>query len=194
MAPGLVTTAVEVSASSSDLISTIASSVGGVVSGEKVLNLPVVSRNALGFTTLQAGTVGGNFAGARIGSLNITIDGINVQDNRINSGVFSTATASVDIIEEFRVVTSSADVEYGRGSGQIQARTRSGTNQSPATATGPLQTVNLLSYDPNRAVLDPTGTSRRFIAFTPLPNNFRIGDGLNTAGYTWSRSASYTQN
>ncbi len=305
--PGSIAIAVEVSAANDTLINTVVSSVGGVVSGQKVLNLPVVSRNALNFTTLQAGTVGANFAGARIGSLNITIDGINVQDNRINSGVFSTATASVDIIAEFRVITSPADVEYGRGSGQIQARTRSGGNQfhgalfelhrntvlnantwfnnqrgvdakgniisprdrlvlnnfggriggpilrnrtffhfnyegtrlatrnavsttvltptarqgqfrffpgvrnaaaeaavptvdlsgnplRPAAATGPLETVNLLAYDPARSVLDPTGTSRRFIGFTPLPNNYRIGDGLNTAGYTWSRSASYTQN
>ena len=26
----------------------------------------------------------------------------------------------------------------------------------------------------------------------PLPNNFRVGDGLNTAGYTWNRPDSRT--
>ena len=29
----------------------------------------------------------------------------------------------------------------------------------------------------------------KLLALTPLPNNFRTGDGLNTAGYTWSRRA-----
>jgi hypothetical protein len=305
---GRVDAVVEVSAINDALINTVSTSVGGVVSGEKVLNLPVVSRNALGFTTLQAGTVGGNFAGSRIGSLNILIDGINVQDNRINSGVASTSGASVDIIEEFRVVVSPADAEYGRGSGQIQARTRSGTNQfhgsafnlhrntvlnantwfnnqrglgrdgdpiSPrdrlvrnefggriggpikrnktffhfnyegirqatraavnttvltaparqglyrffpnarnanteATTTAPtvdaqgnpvrpanagdLQTVNLFRVDPARAAADPTGTTRRFLDFMPLPNNFRFGDGLNTAGFTWSRPGVFDSN
>ena len=34
----------------------------------------------------------------------------------------------MDRIEEFRIVTSPADAELGRGSGQIQALSRSGTN------------------------------------------------------------------
>jgi hypothetical protein len=302
--PGEVNTVVEVAASNEALVNTVSTSIGGVVNGAMVLSLPVVSRDALGFVYLQAGVVGGNFTGARIGALNITIDGVNVQDNRINSGVFANSTASIDTIEEFRVVTSPADAEYGRGSGQIQARTRSGTNQfrgsvfqlhrntvlnantwfnnqrglgrdgnpisprnrlvlnnfggrlggpirrnktffhvnyegfrratrsavsttvlteparqgrfrffpgarngnteaairtvdasgnpvRPPQATGDLQTINLYQYDPARSRPDPTGTSARFIRLTPLPNNFRIGDGLNTAGFTWSRSSGY---
>ena len=59
------------------------------------------------------------------------MDGTNAQDNLINSLFLATVTSgiSVDRIEEFRVVTSPADAELGRGSGQIQALTRSGTNQ-----------------------------------------------------------------
>lgn len=307
LGPSQVGETIDVVASADTLINTVSSSIGGVVRGEQVLKLPVVSRNVLNFTTLQAGTVSGNFSGSRIGALNITIDGINVQDNRINSGIFSTSLASVDTIEEVRVVTSPADAEYGRGSGQIQARTRSGTNEfhgsvfelhrntvlnantwfnnqrgsdargnpisprnklvrnnyggrlggpvrknktffhfnyegtrestkgamsttvltpsarngqfryfpgarnanaeaaapvvdlngnpvRPAAATGDLQTVNLFQYDPARSVPDPTGTTKRFLAFSPLPNNYRIGDGLNTAGFTWSRPELYTFN
>ena len=36
-------------------------------------------------------------------------------------------------------------------------------------------------------VADPTGTVQKALALTPLPNDFRSGDGLNTAGYTWQR-------
>src|SRR6185436_17548436 len=67
----------------------------------------------------------------RVGTLNISVDGTNVQDNLLNSLFLATVVSglSVDRIEEFRVVTSPADAELGRGSGQIQAITRSGTNK-----------------------------------------------------------------
>jgi hypothetical protein len=61
-----------------------------------------------------------------------------------------------------------------------------GNPVQPATATGPLQTISLFGKDPNRLVADPTGIVQKIIAETPLPNNFTIGDGLNTAGYTWA--------
>jgi hypothetical protein len=64
-----------------------------------------------------------------------------------------------------------------------------GNPVKPATATGDLQTVNLLTRDPNRKA-DPTGVVQKLIGNYPLPNNFRTGDGLNTAGYTWSQPGS----
>jgi len=36
---------------------------------------------------------------------------------------------SPDLVEEVRVITTLVDAEYGRGSGQVQMVTRSGTNQ-----------------------------------------------------------------
>ncbi len=36
---------------------------------------------------------------------------------------------------------------------------------------------------------DPTGLVQRMFGLMPMPNNFRSGDGLNTAGYTWQRSS-----
>ncbi len=56
----------------------------------------------------------------------------------------------------------------------------------PSTATGPLQTVNLFTRDPNRPAADPSGVVSKIIGETPLPNNFTVGDGLNTAGYNWA--------
>src|SRR5262249_6310238 len=32
-----------------------------------------------------------------------------------------------------------------------------------------------------------TGTVQRLMGLIAMPNNFRFGDGLNTAGYTWNR-------
>ena len=72
--------------------------------------------------------LGDNFAGSRIGALNVTRDGINVMDQRINLGVNSVVFESVDTVDEVRVVTSPVDAELGPGSGQVQILTRSGTN------------------------------------------------------------------
>jgi hypothetical protein len=41
--------------------------------------------------------------------------------------------------------------------------------------------------------MDSTGTVQRLLELIPLPNNFRVGDGLNTAGYTWSRRVTSTR-
>lgn len=109
-------------------------SVGGVINGQKVQELPLPGRNALGLVLTQAGIIGDNFSGARIGTLNISRDGVNVQDQRINVGLDSTVFTSVDLIQEVRVVTSPADAEFGRGSGQVQMITRSGTNEFHGSA------------------------------------------------------------
>lgn len=66
----------------------------------------------------------------------------------------------------------------------------SGNPVQPAAATGPLQSVSVLGRDPNRLVLDPTGTMQKVLGYVPLPNNYLIGDGLNTAGYTWAQPGS----
>jgi hypothetical protein len=60
-----------------------------------------------------------------------------------------------------------------------------GNPVQPATATGPLQTISVFNRDPNRPAADPTGLIQKYVGMTPLPNDFTVGDGLNTAGYTW---------
>jgi hypothetical protein len=43
-------------------------------------------------------------------------------------------------------------------------------------------------WDVNRRGLDSTGFVTKELAAIPTPNNFDIGDGLNTAGYRWVRN------
>src|SRR5687768_1197850 len=68
-----------------------------------------------------------------------------------------------------------------------------GRNQ-PAGVTGasvdasgnpivPIGTYNVAARDPQGLGLDPT--TQATIGQTPLPNNYDIGDGLNTAGFRW---------
>lgn len=301
MEVGAVAESVQVTAEDANLLGYATASVGGMLSGQKVLDLPLPARNALSLVYTQAGLLGDNFAGSRIAAVNVTLDGVNVQDQRNNNGVSSPVFTSVDRIEEFRIITAPADAEFGRGSGQVQMLTRSGTNQfhgslfefhrntvlnantwfnnqrgtdprtgeaisprnnlirnqfggriggpivknktffhflydaqrihsssavtqtvfteaarqglfrffpgvrngnaeslsptvdlsgnpvRPGTASGDLQNVRLFGLDPNRTGADPTGTVQRMFGVMPLPNNFRSGDGLNTAGYTWRR-------
>ncbi|MBI3207722.1 MAG: carboxypeptidase regulatory-like domain-containing protein [Candidatus Solibacter usitatus] len=274
------------------------SSVGNVITGRKVQELPLVGRNVYDLLITQAGVGGANnqnFNGARSGALHITMDGANIQDNFLNALAFTSiaSTINVDRIAEFRVVTSPADAELGRGSGQIILVSRSGTNQfhgsafaeqrntvltantwfnnqrgsdrnfllrnqfggriggpirknrtffhfhydgqrqrqrdsitsvvytdtarqgifrffpgvrngnanaavptvdlngtplKPAAALGDLAAVTVFGKDPVRSAADPTGNIQRTLGLMASPNNFRFGDGLNTAGFTWQRS------
>src|SRR5262245_28070272 len=122
------TAAVDVTASTDPLLSTSAS-VGGVIDDKRIQDLPLPDRDALGLVLTQPGLVGDNFGGSRIGALNVTRDGINVMDQRINLGVNSVVYNSVDAVEEVRVITSPADAELGRGVGQVQVLGRSGTKE-----------------------------------------------------------------
>ncbi|MGH9657592.1 MAG: carboxypeptidase regulatory-like domain-containing protein, partial [Bryobacteraceae bacterium] len=126
---GAVAESVEVSAEAGE-ISYSTATVGTVVTGRKILELPLAGRSTYDLLTTQAGVYGANISGNRTGSLNVTTDGINAQDNLLN-GLFNISVSNqirVDRVEEFRIITSPADAELGRGSGQIQVLTRSGTN------------------------------------------------------------------
>jgi hypothetical protein len=59
----------------------------------------------------------------------------------------------------------------------------------PPSATDGLQTISVFNKDFNRPGFDSTGAVQKLMNFFPLPNDFRFGDGLNTAGYTWRRRA-----
>src|SRR5215475_13817185 len=94
--------------------------------------------------------------------------------------------------------TNSADASAGRSSKTRPSSTSTtapptvdlnGNPVKPSTATGDLLSLNLLGRDPNRLAADPTGILKSFFNLMPLPNNFRVGDGLNTAGFTWARRA-----
>jgi len=66
------------------------------------------------------------------GAINITIDGINTQDNYLKSsdGFFSYIMPSVDSLEEVTLTTSAAGADStAQGAAQIKFVTKSGTNQ-----------------------------------------------------------------
>src|SRR5688572_33181750 len=80
-------------------------------------------------------TPGGNrdatINGLPRGTINITLDGVNVQDNtlRTSDGFFAIVSPRLDAIEEVTVSTASQDsVDSGQGAVQVKFVTRSGTN------------------------------------------------------------------
>src|SRR5215475_14439404 len=120
---------VEVSVAADTLIATTSSSVGAVLPEYKVRDLPLATRNILDLVNTTPGVQGSNFAGTRLTQLNTTRDGIPVSDGRYDIGAATTTYTSPDLVDEVRVIVAPADAELGRGSGQIQMSTRSGTNQ-----------------------------------------------------------------
>ncbi len=120
---------VEVSVAADTLIATTSASVGVVLPEYKVRDLPLASRNILDLVGTTSGTQGSNFAGGRLTQLNTTRDGIPVSDGRYDVGASTSTYVSPDLVDEVRVIVAPADAETGRGSGQIQMSTRSGTNE-----------------------------------------------------------------
>jgi hypothetical protein len=52
---------------------------------------------------------------------------------------------------------------------------------------GPAPTANG-GWDQYRTGVDSTGFITKFMDKMPLPNNYEVGDGLNTAGFKWTRA------
>ena len=132
---GEATQTVEVEATAAT-VNASSATIGDVISGKQLLDLPLVGRNAYDFLSTQPGVIGGTGAGNNFylngnqgNSINYTMDGVNAMNNLLPGTFFLYSNViSVDRTEEMRVVTSPADAEYGRGAGQVQAITRGGTN------------------------------------------------------------------
>jgi hypothetical protein len=54
---------------------------------------------------------------------------------------------------------------------------------------GPAPTANG-AWDQYRTQVDPTGFVTKLLGEMPQPNNYEVGDGLNTAGHRWTRNES----
>src|SRR5947208_4108642 len=126
---GTQSQSVEVNVAADTLIATTSSSVGSVLPEYKLRDLPLSTRNALDLVATTAGIQGSSFAGARTVGVNTVRDGVPVSDGRYDVGVSASTYVSPDLVEEVRVIVAPADAEMGRGSGQVQMATRSGTNQ-----------------------------------------------------------------
>jgi hypothetical protein len=144
--PATVNVALEVGAASesvvvqggAEVLQTQSANVATTITGRQITELPFTSRDALDLVLLLPGTNTpgrprtSTINGLPKGALNITIDGINVQDNILKSsdGFFTYVRPRIDAVDEVTVSTSNPGAESaGEGAVQIKFVTRSGTNQ-----------------------------------------------------------------
>src|SRR5262245_55206878 len=148
--------AVEVSVEAANLITTSSSSVGEVLAQKKIQDLPLVSNNVLDLVGTMGGTFLTNdkvfgaeqtsFAGVSARDVNIQRDGISVNNQRWPNGLETPTKMNPDLVGEIRMILAPVDAEMGRGNGQIQIQTRSGTNEYHGAAIWNAQNS---SFDPN---------------------------------------------
>jgi hypothetical protein len=128
---------VEVSVAADTAIATSSASIGEVLSQQKVTDLPIVGNNILSFLTLMPGVrmnddgVTGTFAGLSADKINVQRDGVDASASArfVQAGAQTATFVSPDLVGEVRVIIAPVDAELGRGNGQVQFLTRSGTNQ-----------------------------------------------------------------
>jgi hypothetical protein len=143
---GDVAESVEVTAAP-PLVASETSSVGQVISNKQVVDLPLKGRSFFELALLAPGTTptapnsfvasrrplpGGlnapafQVGGAREKSNGYLIDGVDSQDPHYLTPSFF---PSVDVIQEFKLLTNAYTAEYGRFAAQVNAATKSGTNE-----------------------------------------------------------------
>jgi len=134
---GAVTERIEVQGGA-EVVQTESATVSSTMTGRQISDLPFVSRNALDLLVSQVGTstVGTqrstSINGLQQSTMNITLDGINIQDNDLKSsdGFLAWLMPRADSVEEVSIQTAALGAESSsEGSSQIKFITRSGTNQ-----------------------------------------------------------------
>lgn len=127
---GQITEVVTVTGSAMMLNRTDAT-LGNTFNTIQIQELPLPGRNVVGLLTLQPGvTEDGEVSGTRSDQSNLTLDGIDVNDQQTGEAFSSVLRMTPDSVQEFRVTTSSATASQGRSSGaQVSLVTRSGSNE-----------------------------------------------------------------
>jgi hypothetical protein len=113
------------------IVNTQDASLGNNFVSRQIQELPLEGRNVGDLLSLQPGvTTGGEVTGARSDQANITLDGVDVNDQQNGTAFTPVLRVTPDSVDEFRVTTSNADSARGRSSGaQISLSTKSGTNE-----------------------------------------------------------------
>ena len=135
---GTVAGSVTVSAEGT-LVNTVDATIGNAFGTRPILELPLEGRNVVGLLSLQPGvTFIGDDSGHRNGSVNggkndqanVTLDGVDVNDQQNRSAFTSVLRVTLDSVQEFRVTTTNANADAGRSSGaQVSLVTKRGTNE-----------------------------------------------------------------
>jgi hypothetical protein len=127
-------------------VNTTDATMGNAFESKQIVELPFEGRNPVEILSLQAGvtytnptsgtavnnmfdTRAGATNGGRSDQTNITLDGVDNNDQSSGFAFQGAVRPTLDSIEEFRVTTSNSNADAGRSSGaQVQLVTKGGTN------------------------------------------------------------------
>jgi hypothetical protein len=119
-------------------INTQNATVGNAFNEVQVRQLPLQTRNVVELLSLQPGvTSSGEVLGAKRDQNNVTLDGVDVNDNQSagmvntgSSGLNAALPVPLDSVQEFRVTIAGQGADQGRSAGgQVSLVTKSGSNQ-----------------------------------------------------------------
>lgn len=150
--------------------------VATTITNSQVRRLPVLNRSPLGLISTQAG-IGSNgrtnttINGMRPSFTNISIDGVNIQDNfiRTNALDYLPNLLLLDQVAEFTVSTSNTNAGLGSGAAQVTFVTPSGTNELHGSAYW---------YNRNNIASANTWFNNRNGAARPFLNQNQVGGSL----------------
>jgi len=126
------------------LVNTQDAGLGHAFGADQIADLPFEGRDPGGILSLQTGVVftgnsphivgandsrAGTVNGARSDQTNMTLDGVDNNDQLLGTAFQGAIRAPLDSLEELKVTTSNSDADSGRSSGgQVALVTKSGTN------------------------------------------------------------------
>ena len=126
-----------------DQVNTTDASMGNAIGTQAIIQMPLFARNVAGLLAFQPGVTSfgsfgaqnldfrnGSVNGGKSDQSNITLDGVDVEDQNDTPAFTSVLRVTLDSVEEFRTMTSNGDAAIGRGSGaRLALVTKSGTNE-----------------------------------------------------------------
>jgi hypothetical protein len=129
-------------------INTTDATIGNAVDNTVIQALPMEGRNVPDLLSLQPGVLylgrdvnsitdsrSGTVNGSRSDQSNLTLDGLDNNDQLSGRAFFGVLRSTLDSVEEFRVTTTNGNADSGRSSGaQISLVTKSGTNSFHGSA------------------------------------------------------------
>ena len=157
MALGSLEETVRVTAES-PLVDTTSAKVGGNIGTQEIAELPAMNRNFFSTVALLPGVqfapsnqMGNDTivaAGQSTQGNNVAVDGGYNSDDALGTSAGAQVRTPLEAVQEFQVITSMYDAEWGRASGAIvNAVTKSGTNQFKGVIFGEMASNNLTAED-----------------------------------------------
>ena len=157
MAVAGTVTEVQVSGTSESLILEAGASTGTVMQEQTLASIPLLSNNVMDLINIMGGVTPADdpvwtaanqtFAGVPASGINVTRDGMSVVEVRNPTGINAATNINTEMVGEFRMVLSPVDAEMGRGAGQVQLTTRSGSNAFHGSAVWSNQNTVLDAHD-----------------------------------------------